>query len=155
MRALQLQRRLRGRNGHFLVAVVNDLDRARRLLAQLADMRFRQGGVAAIDVTDDVGVGLQHHVLVDQAGARNRRAASVDGALDAILARPAHHLGRLVTGLDRTQTHLAQQTHARLSELLEVLLDHALFNDRGARQNLDTTGAEVVKSALRGDRQRL
>jgi hypothetical protein len=36
------------------------------LLAQLAHMRLGQRGVAAVDVADDVGVGLQHHVLVDQ-----------------------------------------------------------------------------------------
>ena len=69
MRALQLQRGLRRRDRDLLVAVVHDLDGARRLLAQLAHMRFRQRGVAAVDVADDVGVGLEHHILVDQPGA--------------------------------------------------------------------------------------
>jgi len=29
--------------------------------------------MAAVDVADHVGIGFQHHVLVDQAGAGNRR----------------------------------------------------------------------------------
>jgi hypothetical protein len=33
--------------------------------------------VTAIDVADHVGVGFQHHILVDQAGAWNRRTAGV------------------------------------------------------------------------------
>ena len=82
-------------------------------LAQLAHMRFGQRGVAAVDVADDVGVGLEHHVLVDQARARDRRAAGVDGALDAVLARPGHHLLRLVAGLDRAEADLAEQRRRR------------------------------------------
>jgi hypothetical protein len=30
-----------------------------------------QGGVTAVDMPDHIGVGFEHHILVDQAGARN------------------------------------------------------------------------------------
>ena len=40
----------------------------------------------------DVGVGLEHHVRVDEARAGDRRPAGVDRALDAVLARPGDHL---------------------------------------------------------------
>ncbi len=80
--------RLGGRDRHLLVAVVHDLDRARALLAELAHMGLGQRGVAAVDVADDVGIGLEHHVLVDQARARDRGAARVDRALDAVLCAP-------------------------------------------------------------------
>ena len=54
-----------------LVAVVNQLQPALAALADAADLVVGQGGVAAIDMADHVGVGFQHHVLVDQAGAGN------------------------------------------------------------------------------------
>ena len=79
----------------------------------------------------------------------------MDGALDAVLARPGHHLLGLVAGLDRAQTDLAQQLDTGFGEFLEVLLDHAFFNDGRAGQHLDAARAEVVKSALRRDGQRL
>ena len=41
----------------------------------------------------------------------------MDGALDAVLARPGHHLARLVTGLHRAQADLAQQRDAGRGEL--------------------------------------
>ena len=111
--------------------------------------------MAAVDVADDVGVGFQDHILVNQARAGNRRAAGVDGALDAVLARPGHHFLGLVAGLDRAQTDLAQQPDTGLGEFLEVLLDHAFFNDGRAGQHLDAARAEFVKGALRRDGQRL
>jgi hypothetical protein len=155
VRALELQRGLGRRNGHLLVAVVHDLDGARTLLAQLAHVRLGQRGVAAVDVADDVGVGLQHHVLVDQARARDRGAAGVDGALDAVLARPRDHLLGLVAGLHRAQADFAQQAHAGFGQFLEVALDHALLDDGRTGQHLHAAGAEVVEGALRGDGQRL
>ncbi len=68
--------------------------------------------MAAIDVADHVGVGFQHHVLVDQAGAWNRWAAGVDGALNSILARPSDHLARGRTILDAAKADLAEQLDA-------------------------------------------
>src|SRR5262249_17522971 len=138
-----------------LVAVVDDLDRARAFLAERADLVDRQRGVAAVDVADDVGVGLQHHVLVDQAGAGDRRAAGVDRALDAVLARPRHHLPGFPAALDAAEADLAQELHARLGQLLEVALDHALLDHRRARMHFDAAGVEGVEGALRRDGERL
>ena len=59
-----------------------------------SDLIVRQRGMAAVDVADDVGVRLQHHVLVDKAGAGNRRTAGMDRAVDAVFARPGDHLAR-------------------------------------------------------------
>ena len=77
---------------HPLVAVMDDLDGAAAALAELADMRLRQAGMAAVDVADDVGIGLQHGVPVDQPAAGDGGAAGMDGALDAVFARPGDHL---------------------------------------------------------------
>jgi hypothetical protein len=50
---------------------VNELQPALATLADATDLVVGQRGVAAIDVPDHVGICFQHHVLVDQAGARN------------------------------------------------------------------------------------
>ena len=155
VRALQLQRRLRRRDRDALVAVVDDLDGARRLLAEFADVRLGQRRMAAVDVADHVGVGLEHDVLVDQAGPRDRRPARVDRAADAVLPGPRDHLLRLVAGLHRAEAHLAEQRDAGRGEVREVLLDHAFLDDWRTGQDLHPAGAEVVERALRRDRERL
>src|SRR5438309_771977 len=114
------------------VAVVNELEPALAALADAADLVVGQRGVAAIDVTDHVGVGLQHHVLVDQAGSGNRGTAGVDGTLDAVFARPADHLagGRAV--LDAAKADFAEQLDTSRGAFLEIVLDHFAFDDGGA-----------------------
>ncbi len=75
-----------------LVTVVNQLQAALAALADAADLVVGQGGVAAIDMADYVGVGLQHHVLVDQAGAgelRVRRCGSCSGCRICAPSRPS------------------------------------------------------------------
>ena len=79
----------------------------------------------------------------------------MDRALDAVLARPRHHLLRLVAGLHRPQAHLAEQRDAGVGQVLEVLLDHAFLDHWRAGQYLHAAGAEVVEGALCGDGQRL
>ena len=54
----------------------------------------------------------------------------MDGALDAVLPRPAHHLAGRVPVLDAAQAHLAEKLHAGLGQVLEVLLDHPLLEHR-------------------------
>ena len=116
-------------------------------------MGFGQRGVAAVDVTDDIRIGFKHHIFVDHARARNRRAAGVNGALDAIFARPRDHLFGFIPGLDRAQADFAQQRHPRIGQIFEVLFGHALFNDRRTGHHLHSAGAKVVKGALGGDGQ--
>ena len=67
---------------------MNNLQRPRRFRTQGHDLIIRQRGVAAVDVADDVGIGGQHDVFVDQARAWNRRPAGVNRALNPEL--PAH-----------------------------------------------------------------
>ena len=90
----ELARRAQRQQGGALVPVVHQLEAALAALAQANDLIVGQGGMAAVDMADDVGVGLQHHVLVDEARAGDRRAAGMDRAVEAMLARPGHHLAR-------------------------------------------------------------
>jgi hypothetical protein len=70
------------------IAVVNQFQTALAALADAADLSVGQGGMAAIDMADNVRVGFEHDIRVDQPGARNGRAAGVDRAVHAVLARP-------------------------------------------------------------------
>ncbi len=134
---------------------MNQLQPALAALADAADLVVGQGRVAAIDVADHVGVCLQHHVLVDQPGTGDRGAAGVDGALDAIFARPADHLARGGAVLDAAETDFAEQFDAGSGELLEVVLDHFVFDDGRAGMNLHAAGAERPERALGENRHRL
>ena len=105
-------------------------------------------------MADDVGAGFEHDVLVDQARTRDRRPAGVDRGLDAVSARPVDHLFRLVPGLDAAEADLAEQLYAGFAQLLEILLDHALLEDRRAGMDLHAAGRERRETALRGDAER-
>ena len=109
----------------------------------------------AVDVTDDIGVGFQHHILADETRAGNGRTAGVDRALDAVLARPANHLPCFLATLDRAETDLTEQPHARGRQFRKIRLDHTALEYRRAREHLDPGGSEVRKGALRRDGQRL
>src|SRR3546814_7302255 len=85
--------------------------------------------------------------------AWDRGTAGVDGALDAVLARPGDHALRLLALLHAAEADLAQQLHAGLGELLEVLLDHALLEHRRAGVHLHARRPHVVEGALSGDRK--
>ena len=67
-----------------------------------------------------------------QARAGNRRTAGVDGALDAVFARPGDHLPAGLAVLDRAEADLAEQLHAGRGEIAEILLDHAVLDHRRA-----------------------
>src|SRR5581483_6983874 len=91
-----------------LVAVVHELQPALAALADAADLVVGQGRVAAVDVTDDIGIRFENDILVDQAGAGDRGTASVDRALDAIFARPSDHLARGRAVLDAAKPDFAE-----------------------------------------------
>ena len=130
---------------------MDDLDAATALLAETDDLIIGQGGVAAVDVADDIGIGLQNDILVDQPGAGERGPAGVNGALDPVLARPADHALRLLSGLDAAEADLAEQLDAGRGEVDEVLLLHALFDDRRAGVNLHPAWPKAIEDALAGD----
>ncbi len=125
------------------------------LLAEAADLGKRQRRVAAVDVADHVGIGFEDDVRVDQPGARDRWAAGVDRALDAVFARPGDHPLRLVALLDAAEPDLAEQLDAGLGHLAKILLDHALLEHRRAGVQLDPARTEGGEGALRRDRERL
>jgi len=56
----------------------------------------------------------------------------VDRRLDAVLARPFHHLAAGRTILDAAEADFAEQLDARARELREIALDHAVLDDGGA-----------------------
>ena len=55
-----------------LISVVDNLQRPRRLLAQGHDLIVGQRSVAAVDVSDHIGIGCEDDVFVDQAGTGDR-----------------------------------------------------------------------------------
>ncbi len=87
---------------------MDDLDPRAAVLAEASDLIEWQGRVPAVDVADDVGARFEHHVLVDQAGARNRRTAGVDRGLDSVFSGPTDHLLGFVTRLDAAESDFAQ-----------------------------------------------
>ena len=150
-----MNRMLSGRDGDLLISVMNNLDTARRFLTEFTDMGLRQRGMTTINMPDDVCIGLEHHILINQSGTRDRWTTRVYRALDAILACPSHHFLCFFTGLDRTKPYLTQELNARVGELFKVLLDHPFFNDGCACKYFDTPRTKVVKGPLCRDRQSL
>ncbi len=137
--------------GGALVTVVHDFEAAPAAFADAGDLIVRQGGMPAIDMADDIGVGGQDDVLVDQPRAGDRRAASMDGALDAVFARPGDHLAGRLTVLHRAQPDLAEQADTGFGEIAKILLDHAVFDDRRPGMHFDAGRAKGRKGPLRGD----
>jgi hypothetical protein len=138
-----------------LVAVVHDLDRALAALAQAGDLLERQRGVAAIDVADDVGVGLEHDVLVDVARARHRGPPVWMVEFMPYLRDHATIFFASSPALTEPSPISPSHFTPALGHLGEVFLDHALLDDRCAGMHLHAAGAEGVEAALRGDRERL
>ena len=137
------------------VAIVHDLETSLAALADAADLRIRERRMTAIDVADHIRARLQHHIGIDEAGAGDRGSARVNGRLDAVFARPAHHaLGRRAI-LDATKADFPQQCHAGLGQLGKIVLFHARLDTRRAGNHLDAARTESRKSPLRGYRQRL
>ena len=136
--------------GDKLVVLVNGVARQRRSPLGHEGLQKREDLLLHLRLGELRGANL-----VDEAGARNRWSAGVDGALDAVFARPGDHLFGLIPGFDRTQADLTQQSDAGSGEFLEVVFGHAFFNDRRTGQYLDPAGAEIGKGTLRGDGQGL
>ena len=133
---------------------MDDFDACAALFAQALNLVEGQGGMAAVYVTDDIGAGFEHHILVDQSGTRDRRSAGMNGGLDTVFARPVDHQLRLVAGLDATEADFAEQLYPCLAKLLEVFLDHSFFEDRRAGVHFDAADRERRKTALGGNPQR-
>ena len=134
---------------------MNDLDPPRTAFAQAGDLIVGQGRVSAVDMPNDVRIRFQHRIRINQARTGYGRSARMDRALNAVLARPFHHLSCRLTGLHGAQTDLTQQLDAAVRQFLEVTLDHALFEHRRTGQHFDARRAEIFVPALRGDRHRL
>ena len=79
----------------------------------------------------------------------------MDGAVDAVFARPGDHLARRRPVFDAAEPHLAEEADAGGGKLLEIMLLHSRLDHRRARMHLHAAGAKVRKAALRSDRHRL
>ena len=96
------------------------------------DLIVGQRGVAAVDVADDVGVGRQHHVGVDQPGAE------IDGPpVWMVLRMPCWRAHATICRASPAALTLPSPTspnrHAGRGQLGEVALHHALLQHRRPR----------------------
>ncbi len=98
--------------------------------------------MAAVDVADDIGGGGKHDVFINQTGARNRRPAGVNRALNAILPRPGDHLAGRRAVFHATQADLAEHSDTGGCKVFEIFLDHPMLDHRSARINSHPTGTE-------------
>src|SRR5215831_18714032 len=75
----------------------------------------------------------------------------MNGALDAVFPRPCDHAASGGAVFHAAQADFSEKFHARGSEFLEVVFDHALLEDRSARVDLYSTGTICLKGTLRED----
>src|SRR6185369_3325183 len=71
----------------------------------------------------------------------------MDGALDAVFARPSHHLARGRAVLDAAEADFAEQLYAGGGEFLEIVLDHFVFDHGRAGMDLHAAGAQRPERA--------
>ena len=74
------------------ISVMHNFEGARRFLAEGHDLIVWQRGMTAVDVANDIGIGGEHDIFINQAGTRNRGAAGMNGALNPVLSGPGDHL---------------------------------------------------------------
>jgi len=75
----------------------------------------------------------------------------VNGALDAAFAGPGDHLARGFAVFHAAQADLAQNLDSCSGEFLEVILDHAVFEDGSTRVDLHSARTKGMKGALGED----
>ena len=75
-------------------------------------------------------------------------AASVDGALDAVLARPSHRAFGFIALFHPTEPHFTEPFHACIGHFLKISLDHPLFDHWGTGVNFYPTRTKIVKRPL-------
>src|ERR1700688_1464763 len=118
------------------------------MLAQRRDLVVGKRRVAAINVADNIGVGLKHHIFIDQAGAGNRWASGVNRALDAVFAGPRYHLPRCLAVFNAAESDLAENLDARCGQFFEIILNHSMLDDRSAGINFYSSRTEGMKGTL-------
>ena len=118
------------------------------MLAQRRDLVVGKRRVAAIDVADNIGVGLKHHIFIDQARAGDRWASGVNRALDAVFAGPRYHLPRCLAVFNAAESYFAENLDARCGQFFEIIFDHSVLDDRSAGMNFYSSRTEGVKGAL-------
>src|ERR1700691_5298662 len=134
---------------------MHNFEGSRGALAERCNLVVGKRGMAAIDMTNHIRVGLEHHVLIDQARSGDGRSPRMNRALDAVFTGPGDHLVRSLAVFYATQTHFAQYLDSGGGKLFEIILDHAMLNYRSSGVDFNPARPEGVKGTLRKDRHRL
>jgi len=80
----------------------------------------------------------------------------MDRALDAVFARPTHHLARGRPVLDAAEADLAEQLDAVGGHLLEIVFDHLAFDHgRAGMPTFTPPGRKVQNARCANNRHRL
>src|SRR6266480_4772506 len=96
--------------------------------------------MAAIDVADDVSIGLEHDVFVNETRSWDRRSASMNRALNSVFPSPGDHLACGLSVLDATQPYLAENIHACCCELFEIVFHHPVLDHGSAGMDIHPAG---------------
>src|SRR5581483_3842776 len=82
-------------------------------------------------------------------------SAGMDGALNAILARPSHHVARGRAIFYTAQADFAEHSDTGCGEFLKILLHHAMLDDRRTGMNPHSARTEGREGPLRENCHRL
>src|SRR5207245_10328234 len=88
--------------------------------------------MAAIDVADDVSIGLEYNVFVNETRSWDRGSAGMNRALNSVFPSPGDHLASGLSVLDAAQPYLAENIHACCCERLAVVVDPSVLGYRRA-----------------------
>ena len=123
------------------VAALHDLHRERGLVHDAVNFVQRNGGRAAIDVGNNVGLRLDDVVRGNGGGAGDGSTAGVHLHLEAVLVGPLDHGSRSLGVVDGAEADLTDDPDAFLGEVFEVLLDQTLLEDQSAAFDLHAGNA--------------
>src|SRR5438876_6999630 len=101
--------------------------------------------MAAIDVADDVSIGLEYDVFVNETRSWDRGSAGMNRAMNSVFPSPGDHLACGFSVLDATQPYLAENIHACCCERFEVVFDHSVLDYRSACMSFDPPRPERLK----------
>ena len=75
----------------------------------------------------------------------------MNGALNAVFARPGDHLPRGFAVFHAAEANFAEQIYACVRERFEIFFDHAMLDYRCAGVNFDAARSQRGEGSLSGD----
>lgn len=130
---------------------MDDFESALTGFTDAGNVAIWQGGMPSIDVPDDIGIGGEDDIFTDESGAGDRGPTGVNGALNAVFARPSNHCACGFGVFDASKADFSEQGDAGFGEVFEVLFLHSVFDDGCAGVDFDASGSEIFVAALGGD----